>query len=745
VASETVQTQFDLIARDRASRVFDRVGRSVDGVDSRSARLSRTLGRVGKVAAVGLVAGVYAGAKAFKFMHDEARESEKVTRLTESIIKSTGGAAKITAVEVARLAESISNKTGIDDEAIQTGSNLLLTFKNVRNELGKGNDIFNQATQAAVDLSAAGFGSIESASKMLGKALNDPIAGISALSRAGVTFTEQQREQIETLVESGNTLKAQKIIMKEVQSQVGGAAAATATGMDKLRVSIGNAAEKIGLQLLPYIDKAAAWLSDRLPGAIETASTFFGRLRDFIANQMIPKFRELGDFIVTNVIPKIQSLIGWVRDDLAPALKNFTNNVVPPLIDVLKELGAQFKNTGDDIEGQKSKPKAFGDSLTTMLNLVGPLVKARLKMMRDEIKGIGFAFEVSTFVVRTAAMKIAEHISDLVATAIGALVGLARAAGATADALGMDGLAAKLRGAADKMEDFKWKVQSALSGMGAAGKAAGTALGQGVAAGIAASSGMAVEQARQTVNRVNAMMRSTGEIKSPSKRTDREVGIPLAQGVAEGLRKGGKAAVEAAGVMVDKVVARLSSLREKAAGIRSSVGDSVKGIIDVSQFGAPVVIGQDAEGNDITRTPGVAETASGFASQARAFVEALRAMAAKKLAPSLIAAVAAAGPAGGLQAAQAFASASDSEIASVNASIGEINSLAAQAGSVVLQTAPLPAQIKREERMLALLGDVVAELRDAKANDEVALRITKGGDLIVEYVNDKNRRDQRRR
>jgi hypothetical protein len=50
------------------------------------------------------------------------------------------------AKQVGNLATAISNKVGIDDEAIQSGQNLLLTFKNIRNEAGKGNDIFNQTT-----------------------------------------------------------------------------------------------------------------------------------------------------------------------------------------------------------------------------------------------------------------------------------------------------------------------------------------------------------------------------------------------------------------------------------------------------------------------------------------------------------------------------------------------------------------------------------------------------------------------
>jgi hypothetical protein len=145
-----------------------------------------------------------------------------------------------------------------------------------------------------------------------------------------------------------------------------------------------------------------------------------------------------------------------------------------------------------------------------------------------------------------------------VATAIGALVALARAAANTADALGMDGLADKLRGAADRMENFKWKVQAQLSGMGDMGRAAGSALGQGLAAGIAASGEVAIATARNTVNRINAMMRATGEISSPSKVTTR-IGEQLAEGLAVGLDKGSRSAVAASVSLVGEAVTPMAS------------------------------------------------------------------------------------------------------------------------------------------------------------------------------------------
>ena len=79
---------------------------------------------------------------------DEFAQGQKVAAQTNAVLKSTGGVANVTAKEVSDLATSIMKKSGIDDEVIASGENMLLTFKNIRDETGKGNDIFTQATKA---------------------------------------------------------------------------------------------------------------------------------------------------------------------------------------------------------------------------------------------------------------------------------------------------------------------------------------------------------------------------------------------------------------------------------------------------------------------------------------------------------------------------------------------------------------------------------------------------------------------
>ena len=264
----------------------------------------------GKLGGIGsIAAGVFGGGAALagisSLTHQlgsvvtEAREAAKVGRMTDAVIKSTGGAANVTAAQVSKLAKAISNKTGIDDEQIQSAENLLLTFTNVRNELGKGNDIFNQATQAALDMSAALGTDSKTAAIQLGKALNDPIKGITALSRAGVSFTKEQKDQIKALVASGKTLEAQKLILAELGKEFGGAAAAATDPMQKFDTTVNNLKERIGTALLPILNKAATWLGQKLPGALDRLEKVFSQ----------------------KILPVLKKVTAWLKDKLGGAIE----------------------------------------------------------------------------------------------------------------------------------------------------------------------------------------------------------------------------------------------------------------------------------------------------------------------------------------------------------------------------------------------------------------------------------------
>jgi tail length tape measure protein len=243
----------------------------------------RVGGSLTKVA--GLIGSAFAAKGIFDFGRnaiEAATESNKIAAQTEAVIKSTGGAAKVTADQIGELATSISNKTGVDDEAIQSASNLLLTFTNLKNGVGKSNDVFNQATKIAVDMGAALGGDASSNAIQLGKALNDPVKGIAALTRVGVTFTDQQKEQIKSMVAAGDTMGAQKVILGELNKEFGGSAEAQATAGDRLKVVWGNVQEQIGNVLLPIFEKVATFLADNLPGAIKFFGDAFNKIKPIV-------------------------------------------------------------------------------------------------------------------------------------------------------------------------------------------------------------------------------------------------------------------------------------------------------------------------------------------------------------------------------------------------------------------------------------------------------------------------------
>lgn len=206
------------------------------------------------------VGGILAGIGAARFISGAVKEAEEaiaVGRQTDTVLQSTGASAWTSRGQIEALSAALSKKAGVDDEVIQSGQNVLLTFKEVQNQVGEGNDIFDRATTAALDMSAALGVDMQSATMQLGKALNDPVRGMTRLERAGVSFTQQQKDQVAAMVASGDTLGAQRLIMEEVESQFAGSAEANATASMRMSTAWANLQETAGMVLLPAVNALA--------------------------------------------------------------------------------------------------------------------------------------------------------------------------------------------------------------------------------------------------------------------------------------------------------------------------------------------------------------------------------------------------------------------------------------------------------------------------------------------------------
>jgi hypothetical protein len=171
-------------------------------------------------------------------------------------------------------ADTLELTTGVEAEVIKLTQAKLATFKNLTATVNETGGAFDLATVAAIDMAAAGFGSAESNAVQLGKALEDPIKGINALTRSGITFTDAEKEKIKTMVESGNVLDAQTMILEAIEKQVGGTAAATVTGSQKMSLALGAVSDAIGTALLPFVTQLSEKVLQFTPILEANADTF---------------------------------------------------------------------------------------------------------------------------------------------------------------------------------------------------------------------------------------------------------------------------------------------------------------------------------------------------------------------------------------------------------------------------------------------------------------------------------------
>ena len=217
------QKQFQTRLRDVAgsiAAVQGPLGPVAGRLNAIGAITGRVSGKLLAFLAVGTLVAVALG----KFVKAGARAESQFLKLN-AILKATGNAAGQTATDIEVLAESIGKNTLASVQGARDAAGVLLTFKSISGET------FGEVLRLSQDLAAVGFGSIQTAAIQLGKALEEPEIGLSSLRRVGVSFTEQQKEQIKVLSLTGQQAKAQALILKALDEQVGGAGAGAAGGL----------------------------------------------------------------------------------------------------------------------------------------------------------------------------------------------------------------------------------------------------------------------------------------------------------------------------------------------------------------------------------------------------------------------------------------------------------------------------------------------------------------------------------
>lgn len=312
------------------------------------------------------------------------KKMEEVTAVTEARLESTRGRAHATKESIEGLTKSIQDKTGIDRLQLQASANTLMMYGNVRNAVGAGNDIYNQAIHTVAELGRTNedYGA---KAKALGKALNDPAKGVGILARAGVGLTAVQKEQIKTLAEHGHQLEAQKLMLKDVNE------------------AVGPVAEKMGQTLDGALGRAKLAFEDMALSVLETA---------------LPSLMKLAD-VVTRLMPIVGAAFKAVLTVIEPVME-----IVAEVIDTV--VGAFEANAGKFTAFAEKIKTAFGEFAAPIIRAFTDVAGGGNKVgeTMDRIRPLVTQFANALNVVGDYAIKVAPTLGQYVAQAITVVAGL---------------------------------------------------------------------------------------------------------------------------------------------------------------------------------------------------------------------------------------------------------------------------------------------------------------------------------
>jgi hypothetical protein len=428
------------------------------------------LGGIAKGVATGLAVGAVVSFG--KASITAAEDSKAAMAGLENVFASMGDTTGKAASSAADYASALSKKIGVDDDAIIAAQTQLATFGEVSNATARAAGTFDRATAAAADLAAAGFGSLDANAVQLGKALNDPAKGIAALAKSGVTFTEAEKEQIAAMQAAGDMAGAQEIVLKAVEKQVKGTAAATATSSDKMNVAFGETQEAVGQALLPVFEQLAPilqtvagfiqentnWLlplagvilgvvaAIKVWTAIQTAFNIVMGLNPIVlvvaaivaliailvlAYQKVGWFRDFVDaaFAVVKgafdfVLEAARAVWEWIKNNwpllLAILLGPFgiLISVVVKNFDTVKEVAGTvfdvikdvFGKIGEAVKAAVAVVKFQIDLWVAAFNTIKDAATAVYDWVKEKIEALAGIIEAVVSTVKTAAGKVADAI-----------------------------------------------------------------------------------------------------------------------------------------------------------------------------------------------------------------------------------------------------------------------------------------------------------------------------------------------
>jgi len=387
MAEETVLIRFK--SEDDATKTTKAVNDGLDDVSKNAGKAGSSFSGMGSVM-TGVLQGIgqglagmaaQLGSKALGAVTDfvsgsisEASAWNSVFAQTQAVVASTGEAAGLTAAEMGEMASAMSASAGqslFSDDAILGAQNVLATFTNIKGQN------FGNATQSILDMSQALGMDLNSAAMQVGKALNDPVAGLAALSRSGVQFTAEQEAMIKAMVEAGNVAGAQEVMMKELNTQFGGSASAavdTYAGQQVvLKEKFADIQQTLGMALMPILMEFGTFMSDTV---VPIIADVVGQLSAWI-NTMQMTGTTSGIFeTIRNAIAAIPGVLAQMGAGLA-TVQAFLQPLTDAFMSWVGVVVPAITSAGGAIAEYLGSPTVQGyiTTLTTVLGAMATLIQ----------------------------------------------------------------------------------------------------------------------------------------------------------------------------------------------------------------------------------------------------------------------------------------------------------------------------------------------------------------------------------
>lgn len=384
------------------------------------------LGEVAKGAFTGFLAAQAAAmsigtlTSAVSDMISGAMEAEAIQADLNAVLKSTAGVSGMTADSINELASEIQAVTKFEDDAVVEGQAMLLTFTKI------GQDVFPDATRAMTDM-AQKFGyDLPQAAVTLGKALNDPITGVTALRRIGVQLTDAQEDQIKAFVEVGDVASAQKIILSELDTEIGGVAEAygktTPGQMAIFQNKLDGIKDSIGKGFLPTITELTGKLgklTDAFGGSSDGLTTLTAAGVQFMATPLgnvLDQAAKNAELLskAGNAALSVLNLLG-IKTDENSAAANAATGAWEKFSSVISTIA------GGPMAWLTAAIDAVGNAIRTVQSLSMTQIIADFQRLGVDISGVGASAAAFQASLSTALNNIRNNIASLTGKTIGQL------------------------------------------------------------------------------------------------------------------------------------------------------------------------------------------------------------------------------------------------------------------------------------------------------------------------------------